>query len=534
MAAPDQVVWRRLWHARGPASDVPGRLAGLCGPDEQAASDALTFVWTHLLDEGRPTAATAPALRLLGGMLDDPALGAGDTTVREGLLVFLREVARLVDDHATGRVPDEPSPDRQPADRTADEQADRRETFVLSCADVLPEVFPALWPVPSAWPSRARALAASAASMLVRHPALTHRRTEVVALHQQAARDSTDRWECACYLLGLGELGVAPRAWLADERLGVRVCAALAPALADDDTATEVLVRAAEHPRAFDHAFEEPFVAPPYRLRWLPQFRERASRVLIRTVCERVADFRRLVLASVAAVHLRGPYRPEPEFGPYLSVAFPTGLPATLTRHQQAFARAIAERDELWDGTCHRVAEMFAAVDLPYDRVRYAEARTTPEVGNRTDHTSLDLVPLTAARLVRDRPAMFLGVARSSPDLLRNLLDVVVDAATTVRVEGPRRFAVEVDRTAPALAEIAAISAGASFTRHYGLSLAAALSLWVTWHVQTDGIAFRQEFVDGVPTGPPQPLDPTDDGDVYRVLFELDGEWLPPGARLPD
>ena len=43
-------------------------------------------------------------------------------------------------------------------------------------------------------------------------------------------------------LLGAGELDGEPRAWLRDPHPGVRVCAALAPALADDPEATTVLL----------------------------------------------------------------------------------------------------------------------------------------------------------------------------------------------------------------------------------------------------------------------------------------------------
>jgi hypothetical protein len=56
-------------------------------------------------------------------------------------------------------------------------------------------------------------------------------------------------------VFGLGELGQEPRDWLDDPHIGVRVCAALAPALAADDRAIEVLQDADQQPEAVRRAF---------------------------------------------------------------------------------------------------------------------------------------------------------------------------------------------------------------------------------------------------------------------------------------
>jgi hypothetical protein len=47
-------------------------------------------------------------------------------------------------------------------------------------------------------------MAAAAAVMFVRHPALHERRPEIVAFHQQSARVAVDRPEAASYVIGLG------------------------------------------------------------------------------------------------------------------------------------------------------------------------------------------------------------------------------------------------------------------------------------------------------------------------------------------
>lgn len=365
-------------------------------------------------------------------------------------------------------------------------------------------------------------------------------RDELIAFHAEAAAATADRAECASHVIGLGELGLAPRAFLDDPRLAVRVCAALAPALAADSTAVDVLVRAAEHPRAFDHSFTEPFADPAYPLVIPPQFQDRPHRVLIRAVCERVSESPRLFGAALAAMELRDTHQPKPEFGPYLRVAFPAGLTdnATASHHQQAFARAIADRDDLWDDTYLGVADVFAAAGLPYDRERWRNVRASDrrEAEGRPTHDSATIVVITAARAIRKRPAMYLGVARTSPDLLRNLLHVVATDAVTVRAEAPLRFAVEAGGTTLPLSAVESIATAQALgsPAYFGLSVAAALSLRVSVWLWVDSVAYRQQFVDHVPMAPIQTLGPADREDGYRIVYELDRDWLPPGAQLPE
>jgi hypothetical protein len=301
-----------------------------------------------------------------------------------------------------------------------------------------------------------------------------------------------------------------------------------------------VLISAAEHPRTFDHSFTEPFVPRAYRLMIPPQLQDWPHRVLIRTVCQRTTDFRRLTAAAVAAVDLRHHYRPEPEFTPYLPVAFPCGLPADqrLSPHQRAFAHAIAHRDELWDGTYHGVASAFAAASLPADRASWLDLATRQPPADPAPHTysAASIVVMTSAAAIRKRPAMYLGVPRTSPDLLGNLIALLTARQTRIRIEAPLRLTVEVDNPVPALSEIDAIATARAIgaAPYYAWSVAAALSIWVTVHLHTSGLAYRQQFVDQVPAGPIETCDPTHSDNGLRIVFELDPEWLPPGARLPD
>jgi hypothetical protein len=82
MVARQEIDWAGLFHSRGSATDVAAQLEALCGTDRDACFDASMFVWSRLFANGMLTPATAAALPLLAGMLDDPALGAGDQGVR--------------------------------------------------------------------------------------------------------------------------------------------------------------------------------------------------------------------------------------------------------------------------------------------------------------------------------------------------------------------------------------------------------------------------------------------------------------------
>ncbi|WP_144124309.1 hypothetical protein [Catellatospora sichuanensis] len=534
--ANEEIRWDRLFHAYGLAADLPARLGALRGDDTDAASDAGVFLIQRLHGTGRLTPATAPAITAILPLLHDPALDGG---VRDSLLFLLGEVART----AVGAPSPPPvdaavlawrdaylaDPARRAVHEWTDEDAPGRVLLAHAareCFDLLPTVFGAVWPVPAAWPAWTRALAASTLVPLVRHPDLADRCPEVVAHHRDAARTTTDRRECAAYVLGLGELGEAPREWLDDPRLAVRTCAALAPALADDPQAVDLLVRVAVAPRAFDHSFVEPFVPRSHRLT-VPT-RELPRRLLIRTVCERVADFGKLLSAAFAAAELHRTV----EFGPYLRVAFPDGLPAVgeATGDQASFARVIADRDDLWDGSRPGAAAMFAAAGLPADRDRWREVRMNPE---RCYDVSTITV-LGPGQAVRMRPSMYFGVGRTDPELPSRMLAEFADSGMSVQVQGPLRFTARGSGELRVNPNADGLDAAYSVAHcRVATSFAAGLSLWMTVHRWADGVAYRQQFVDGAAMGPAETVGPTDQADGVLFEFELDDDWLPPGARLP-
>jgi hypothetical protein len=233
----------------------------------------------------------------------------------------------------------------------------------------------------------------------------------------------------------------------------------------------------------------------------------------------------------VAAVDLRGVHRPTPKFGPYLRVAFPDGPPGSGegTAEQRAFARAIADRDELWDGTYRGVAEMFDATALPTQRDEWRRLAALPT--GDTTYESVKIVAFDNRLAVRRYPWMYLDVPRTDPGLTGRLAEVIARRAGTSVQIGPE-YRVTVDVTTaiddPAELDSVATSRPLGDPRYVGLAVTAALSLRVEFHVWKDGVAYRREYVDGIATGPTETVGSDNHADGYRLVFDLDQEWLPP------
>jgi hypothetical protein len=205
MVAMDAPDWSRLFHADGPADDVPAQLAALTGADRDNAFDASVFVIRVLWASGTLTPATAAAMRPIAELLDEPALDIAGDTVRDAVLYLIRQVARLTTSVDIEAI--------RPAVATPDLTGHPAEVYLwrakglpgvalldralVDCYHQLPDVFSAVWPIRSHWSTRTRVMAAAAAAMLVRHPWLQAHRAEVVNHHEESARAAVGRWECA-------------------------------------------------------------------------------------------------------------------------------------------------------------------------------------------------------------------------------------------------------------------------------------------------------------------------------------------------
>ncbi|MEV4135186.1 hypothetical protein AB0J72_23805 [Dactylosporangium sp. NPDC049742] len=273
------------FHAYGPSVDDNALLDALRQgdedrphePDEPFWRAPYSFLWSALYCGGRLTPATVEGVRFLVRTIGEPGFGSDDPTLRRAALWFLREVAGAAlagADRAAASRRDEPEvrewlaaylrESRSVLDWT---EADAPGEVLLAaartdCFDLLPDVFAAVEPLLAASAPQLRLAAASAAAMLSRHPDLAVHRPRLLAYHL-AECVSDVPYHRASMLLGAGELDGAPRAWLRDPHPGVRVCAALAPALADDPAAIAVLLaEATRDPAVIDMQAFEGSMAP--------------------------------------------------------------------------------------------------------------------------------------------------------------------------------------------------------------------------------------------------------------------------------
>ncbi|MFJ9774351.1 hypothetical protein ACIRVF_24450 [Kitasatospora sp. NPDC101157] len=100
--------WSDLWHAMGPAADVPVNLAALLDPDRRRRTDALAFLNYVVHHQNTLYEATAPAAVYVAGILSDSRttrpidLGRHDPAgpLRAALLRWLGSVAAEAGDSA--------------------------------------------------------------------------------------------------------------------------------------------------------------------------------------------------------------------------------------------------------------------------------------------------------------------------------------------------------------------------------------------------------------------------------------------------
>ncbi|WP_422742719.1 hypothetical protein ACN27B_30185 [Micromonospora sp. WMMD754] len=357
------------FHAYGPSVDDEALLDALRQghdrsrePGEPFWRVPSSFLWSALYCGGRLTPATVGGVRYLVRTIGEPGFGGDDPALRQAAVWFLRDVAGVAlagVDRAAASRRDEPEVRqwlaaylRGPRSVLEWTEADAPGEVLLAaarvdCFDLLPEVFAAIEPMLAASEPRLRISAASAAAMLSRHPDLVAHQPRLLAYHL-AECVSDDPHHRASMLLGAGELDGAPREWLSDPHPGVRVCAALAPALADDSEATAVLLgEATKNPAVIDMQAFEGMV-----LTVLPH----AAAVLAERLCRAIDDVDRLLPAAIASVPYGATYLDVGEehqmqaalCEPYLRMVFPDGLPSAATPAQRRLAAALAQHDPAW------------------------------------------------------------------------------------------------------------------------------------------------------------------------------------------
>ncbi|WP_448317547.1 hypothetical protein [Streptomyces sp. CO7] len=289
----DDVDWAGLFHAEGPASDTPRRLRALLGDDARAFVDGYTHLWSGTLrPEGGVWPVMAPAALLVAEWLDDSSLWPEDPTMPEAVLAYLYAVAvgaDLEDREAEVRARVarcEPELRRWNVRYLTADAAGRERLWAdgsgmaelvlqraaLACGDAVPELLGRVLPHLGAERARRRTCAAAAVGGLARHPSASAQRPALVARLLALAGAAEDPYDLATTVVAVGQLGGDTRSWLSHPHLGVRVCAALASALAHDAAAIEVLRASGWWSHAAVESFGKSFgdMAPPLQFQFLP------------------------------------------------------------------------------------------------------------------------------------------------------------------------------------------------------------------------------------------------------------------------
>ena len=365
-------MFASLFHVFGRATDTAGHLAALRDGDGGARDEAVKHLWSAVIHQGTPGTVTPPAAVAVAELLGDPRLsGSGLADLRRNLLRFLAAVAEA------GRA-DEPAvitamayPTGRDVDaETAALEANGGELWddmeladamyaraVLGCREVLPVLLTAATSRLTDESPRVRAAAAYASTVCCR---ILDEPPESLGERLTTLAVSAGPDERAGLVLALGELGLAPREYLTDPHPGVRACAALAPALADDEAATAEIVTALTNPAACDDWFTD----PP------PQLRFRIRLELVAAAVERVDAFDRLLPAALAIARIATRYTVDHDWGPLLLAAFPGGTPveAPLSEPQRRYLAALVDNPDLWDPRHGNASLIFGRAGLPYDR----------------------------------------------------------------------------------------------------------------------------------------------------------------------
>ncbi|MDR3083484.1 MAG: hypothetical protein LBV60_21650 [Streptomyces sp.] len=405
--------WSELDHAYGPASDAPFQLLALFSADITARSAAVAYLDGAVLHQGSVYSATGPVARVVATMLRDPRtmepvenVLPWDTEprpLRLDLVDFLARVAEscafdstdksalLAKAHPAGRDEAEleltqvefrtwlrdrtgggrtPPPDKVPAavlDKEFAQAMSARNT--LACRALAPELLDGLTAVFDDPDGRVKVKALEAAVHLTGHRSLTKERPAIEHRLEAAAVDCPDPRVRAGAARLLGILGARPQALLHDVHPGVRACAAIAPSLADDPSATRAILDALLTPREADHWFEGHL---PGQEGWL-RFD------LIRAAALGVDDFEELLPAALAVLALAGVFTLDQDIGPFVTAAFPRPhrVGNALSTAQRAYLSAVLDREELWRAVSAQ--PWFRRTALPQDP---AACRTLVETPN--------------------------------------------------------------------------------------------------------------------------------------------------------
>jgi hypothetical protein len=373
LAALELTDWTKLLHAYGRAGDTPGHLRALLTADAGARKGAMDHLWSAVIHQGTPWTVTGPAAMVVAGVLWDPRIGEVQDALRAGLIAFLGAVAAvaavsskgtksLEELRETARYDIDPLLESDDHGAVYEDEEAANSLYarsILGCVEVAPELMKAILQGLNDPDHGVRMEAVAGATRLYRIPSIAREAEDFpVRLLSRAMQAGNLDERCTC-ILALGNLDCSPVQFLEDPSPAVRMCAALAPALAKDERALAELIRLLrEHASEIDTWFTD---RPP-------QFWGHPRFAVVTRLAWHLKDFDRLVDAAIAVVGVAAKQTVDRDWGPLLAAAFPEGDGVVRTDSQRRYLRALTDRADLWDPRYGNAELWFKKAGLPYDR----------------------------------------------------------------------------------------------------------------------------------------------------------------------
>ncbi|MFC5288265.1 hypothetical protein ACFPM7_14490 [Actinokineospora guangxiensis] len=368
LAGPAQaeIDWNGLSHAYDKAADTPGHLATLLDADAAVRARAMGHLWSAILHQGTVYPATAPAARVVAGLLADERaeLELDGAPIRIALLRFLGEVAESTS-YAPVELDTACPPGREDELRgvTAGDWEDEEEGVdfsdvlfevmwsraVAACRDSVGDLLAAVTP----WladPGCGRAARYAAVRLHKAGDVPTESITEHLRDVAVSGAPATERAEA---VLALGDLQADTSGYLHDAEQVVRVCAALH---ATRDTA-EILAGLLALPESDEWLVDTPYLSGKLRFH------------LVAAAVERVDDFADLLPAALHVLRFAGPFTVERDWGPLLGKALEGPADARRT-----FLDALIETEGLWDPRNGNASVYLRKLGLPSEREAFRAA----------------------------------------------------------------------------------------------------------------------------------------------------------------
>ncbi|MFX0573707.1 hypothetical protein [Nocardia nepalensis] len=381
-----EVDWAALEHAYGSAEDAPAYLLALLDGERDAGVAAVGYLDSALLHQGSLYSATAPFVAIMAELLphqhacqvEDTRAGVREPpTVLQTLLAYLAIFAEVCNfaitdeevhdlahpDEATAeqirRVEVGPSQDEE-FDWDAFDKALAHEWALqaIACRAVVPGVITAIAPLLDDPHPPTRLAALTATVHLMAHPACADDLVALVDRLDTIAPTWSDPAERATVARLSGIYGGRPELLLDDPDVGVRGCAALAPALSDDPRATHELLTALQNPQSIDEWFE---TGLPGQRGWL-------RHDFICALLSRAHDAETVLPVAIALVQVANSDTVDQDCIPFVQLIFPDVDTRTeLSDIQRAYLVALVAADdtEIW---VSGLGSELRRVGLPADR----------------------------------------------------------------------------------------------------------------------------------------------------------------------